>query len=217
MTRFLSAIAIVPAVLALNGCALFTNEHPGEGVEATHDHIKLAIKANYRSIAVLPFFNKTDCENAPLYARRAFMGALASHKNYQVMPLGQTDAALKNIPRSALDPKEFKALADALVFRGATTGATAKVDLLAFGWVINQSHRYGVCYNKNAIRARIALVDAATGDIGFDAEDERARTHMGFSFITMFYDEFFWAREAQNRYDELFRDMMAELPDRTAK
>jgi TolB-like protein len=190
----------------LNGCAVVTNEHVHDTVEATHDHAVMAIAPKYRSVAVLPFFNETGSATADMYARHSFASKLVAHKNYTVLPLKETDAILARLPRSAVDLKEYK-----------TLGENLHADLLAFGWALEQTHSFGFVYNRNAIRARVALVDAQTGKVVFDAEDTRSRLLIGFSLITMIEDEYMWAREVNNRYDELFRDMMPELPDRILK
>lgn len=194
------------AALAFSGCALFNNEHAYDTVESRLDHVKFAVKPEYRSIAVLPFFNDAGSPNAALYARRAFYGALAGYKNYQLKTLKETDDVMAGLTRTMLDPEEFE-----------TLGRNLKTDLLAFGWVVRQRHRYGLIYNRSLVEARIILIDARTGQKVFEAEDYRSRLLMGFSLVSMFEDEYMWAREVNNRYAELFRDMMQDLPDRLVK
>lgn len=205
MNRSITLLSAACA-LVLNGCALVTNEHVHDTVEATHDHVPFAIQPKYRSIAVLPFFNETGSSTAGMFARRSLAGKLFGFKSYSMQPTKETDAILARLPRSTVDLKEYK-----------TLGENLHVDLLAFGWVLEQSHSFGLVYNRNAVRARVALIDAQTGTIVFDAVDSRSRMLLGFNLCTMIDDEYMWAREVNSRYDELFRDMMPELPDRVLK
>lgn len=193
---------LLPVVAVLAGCAAISNENVHHAVDYQSDHVAIAVRGQYRTIAVLPFFNETEYANAGRYARRSFFGALAAHKNYTLQPMADTDARIQTLPRKALDPAEYQELAQVL-----------GTDLIVFGWVKRQLHSYGVVYGRNAITVRVAFVDARSGKIVWDATDSRSRMLMGISLIAIFNNEYMWAREVINRYDELFRDMMAALPD----
>ncbi len=195
-------ILLMAAAAALAGCALISNENLHHAVEFDSDHAAIAVRAQYRTVAVLPFFNQTEYASAGKYARRSFYGALAAYKNYTLQPLAETDTRLKSLPRKALDPQEYQELARAL-----------GTDLIAFGWVERQMHSYAVVYGRNAVTVRIAFVDARTGTTVWESTDARTRMLMGISVISLFDNEYMWAREIVNRYDELFRDMMTSLPD----
>ncbi|MCX7848035.1 MAG: hypothetical protein N2595_08415 [bacterium] len=193
---------ILPPLILLAGCAAISSEHLHDAVNFQSDHVAMAVRAQYRTVAVLPFFNETQYANAARYARRAFYGALASYKNYSLQPIAETDARIKDLPRKTLDPAEYHELARVL-----------GTDLLVFGWVKRQLHSYGVFYGRNAVTVRIAFVDARTGQIVWDATDSRSRLLIGISFLSILNNEYRWAREIVNRYDELFRDMMTAIPD----
>lgn len=190
--------------LLLSGCAAISSEHVHDAVNYESDHVAMAVRAQYHTVAILPFFNETTYPNAGRYARRSFYGAMAAYKNYQLQPLAETDARIRDLPRKALDPAEYQELARVL-----------GTDLIVFGWVQRQMHSYGVVYGRNAVTVRIAFVDARTGQIVWEATDSRSRLLMGISFISIFDNEYMWAREVMNRYDELFRDMMQAIPDRS--
>lgn len=193
---------IVSAAALLAGCAAISNENIHHGVAYQSDHVAIAVRGQYRTVAVLPFFNETAYANAGRYARRSFYGALAAYKNYTLQPMADTDARIRNLPRKALDPAEYQDLARAL-----------GTDLIVFGWVKRQLHSYGVVYGRNAVTVRIAFVDARTGQIVWESTESRSRLLMGISMISIFDNEYMWAREVINRYDELFRDMMTALAD----
>lgn len=193
---------LLPLAAALAGCAAISNEHVHHGVEYQSDHVAIAVRGQYRTVAVLPFFNETEYANAGRYARRSFYGALAAYKNYTLQPMAETDARIKHLPRKALDPGEYQELAGVL-----------GTDLIVFGWVKRQLHSYGVVYGRSAVTVRIAFVDARSGQIVWESTDARTRMLMGISLISIYDNEYMWAREVINRYDELFRDMMTALPD----
>jgi len=200
--RILIILSLAPV---LSGCALISNENLHHGVSYASDHVAIAVRGQYRTVAVLPFFNATEYANAGRYARRSFFGALAAYKNYSLQPMVETDARIKDLPRKALDPAEYQELARVL-----------GTDLMVFGWVLRQMHSYGVLYGRNAVTVRIAFVDARTGRIVWESTDSRTRMLMGISLLSIFDNEYMWAREVCNRYDELFRDMMTALPDMSA-
>ena len=202
--RRLGALGVAGVLLA--GCAMITNENINDAADFQSDHVKLAVRAQYRSIAILPFENQTDYPSATQYARQAFFGCMAAYKRYALQTLDDTDARLANLPRSTVDPAQYAKLHAAL-----------DVDLLAFGYVIEQDHSYGVVYGRNAVRVKLLLVDAATGATVWQSEEGRARTLVGMSFVSTFDNEYMWGREIMNRYNELFRDMIATLPDCTVK
>jgi hypothetical protein len=194
------------AAVLLAGCAMITSENINDATDFQSDHVQLAVRGNYRTLAVLPFENQTDFPSATQYARQAFFGSMAAYKSYALQTLDETDARLASLPRSAVDPAQYQKLRTAL-----------GVDLLAFGYVIEQEHSYGVVYGRNAVRVKILLVDAATGATVWQSEEGRSRTLLGMSFMSMFDNEYMWGREIMNRYNELFRDMIVTLPDRSAK
>jgi len=202
--RTRGALGLVSIWLA--GCAMITNENINDATDFQSDHVKLAVRGQYRSVAVLPFENQTDYPSASQYARQAFFGTMAAYKSYSLQTLEETDARLANLPRSVVDPAQYNKLRAAL-----------GVDLLAFGSVIEQDHTYGVVYGRNAVRVKLVLVDAATGAVVWQSEEGRSRTLLGMSFMSMFDNEYMWGREIMNRYNELFRDMIVTLPDRSAK
>jgi hypothetical protein len=190
----------------LAGCAMITNENIHEGAEYQSDHVKLAVRTQYRSIAVLPFDNQTDYPSAAVYARQSFFGTLAAYRHYTLQMLDETDRRIANLPRATIEPAQYAKLRDAL-----------DVDLLSFGYVLEQKHSYGVVYGNNAVRVKILIVDARTGDTVWQSEEGRSRTLLGMSFMSMFDNEYMWGREIMNRYNELFRDMIATLPDCSAR
>jgi TolB-like protein len=192
-------------LIGLVGCATVHNENIIEATDFTSDHVKLAVRQQYRSVAVLPFENATQYTTADQHARRAFFGAMAAYKNYDLQPMEVTDRAIRKLARSTIDPAHY-----------ATLRAALGTDLLVFGTVLAQDHSYGVVYGRNAVRVKILFVDAATGDIVWQSEESRARTLVGVSFISLFNNEYMWAREVVNRYNELFRDMITTLPDCSA-
>lgn len=193
-------------VIGLSGCSVPSGEQLHKAVNWNKDHIKMAVRPRYRSIAVMPFFNRTDNARAARYARQSFYGNLAAAKDYELQPLYQTDKLIANLPRKSLEPDNYKELHSIL-----------NTDLLAFGEVKEQSHLYGLVFSRNKVSARVYLVDAETGDTVWVSEDSRGRSLMGISFLSMAENEGMWAREVHNRYDELFRDMMIVLPNRSAE
>ncbi len=202
--RWLSALSMTGVLLA--GCAMITSENVNDAADFQSDHVQLAVRGQYRSMAVLPFENRTDYPSATQYARQAFFGTMAAYRRYALQTLDETDARLASLPRSVIDPAQYHKLRAAL-----------DVDLLAFGYVIEQDHTYGVVYGRNAVRVKLVLVDAATGATVWQSEEGRSRTLLGMSFMSMFDNEYMWGREIMNRYNELFRDMIVTLPDRSAK
>jgi hypothetical protein len=193
-------------VIGLSGCSVPSGEQLHKAVNWNKDHIKMAVRPRYRSIAIMPFFNRTDNARAAMYARKSFYGNLAATKDYELQPLSQTDKLIANLPRKSLEPDNYQELHSIL-----------GTDLLAFGEVKEQSHLYGLVFSRNKVTARVSLVDAVTGDTVWVSEDSRGRTLMGISFLSMAENEGMWAREVYNRYDELFRDMMIVLPNRSAE
>ncbi len=206
MSSFRYIYSVIAVGLVLSGCAVSRRENLYEAVNWNTDHIKMAVRPSYRSIAVLPFFNKSGSQSASTFARRSFYGKLAASKDYTLPPLSRTDAILKTLPRKAIDPKEFAALFQAL-----------QTDLLCFGEVLEQSHSYGFFFSYNKVTARVILVDARTGQTVWESNDSRSKSLVGLSFISIYENEAMWAREVCNRYDELFRDMMAVLPNRSVE
>ncbi len=209
MTWTRNTVLIICALLAAGGCTLTPYENPNLGVDYESDHIKMAVKPRYKSIAVLPFFNDTESGHASKFARRSFFGNLAATKHYDLQPMRETDKILQKLPRKTLDPKEYKKL-----------GKSLKTDLLAFGRVKEQTHAYGFVYAKTTVGVEISLVDAKTGETVWRADDERTRRIGGidpFALYVTHSEDYLWARNVLNRYDELFRDMMLVLPDRSVK
>jgi hypothetical protein len=209
MTRATTLLSALTATLALSACSYAPYENPYSAVSYDSDHVRMAIQPRYRSIAVLPFDNQTDFANAATYARRSFFGALAAYKNYQLQTLDQTDELLKSVPRKLLD-----------ISAATQLGPVLKTDLLAYGRVRDQRVSYGVVYTTTRIEAEVALVDARTGEVVWRAEDYRRRSVGGidpYAWSVAYERHYMWAREVINRYDELFRDMMMDLPDRVAK
>lgn len=202
--RFSACIAIA----LLSGCALAPYENPHGSVDYNSDHVNMAIRPKYESIAIMPFYNDSDYPHAADFARKSFYGALASYTHYDLQSLTKTDKILNGLPRSVQRPEAYKTLANHL-----------NTDLIAFGHVKEQRHTYGFVYSVTEVRVRIVLVDAYTGAVVWRAEDSRKRRTGGidpYALIVTYHTEHMWAREILNRYDELFRDMMIVLPDRTA-
>ncbi len=189
------------------GCQLTPYENPYLGVNYDSDHIKMAVKSTYKSIAVLPFFNNHKYIHGAVYARRAFYANLAATKNYDLVPMREIDMILKKLPRKILEPKNYKKLAKYI-----------DADLFCYGWVEEQDHSYGVVYSSTEVRAKVKLIDSKTGEVVWQAEDSRSRTVGGidpYALYTTHSEDYYWARNILNRYDELFRDMMLVLPDRS--
>lgn len=206
MKAYLSLIILL--LLAIGGCALAPYENPHQSVDFDSDHIRMAIRPQYQSIAVMPFFNDSDYPNAADFARRSFYGALATHTRYDLQHHEVTDRILRRLPRSDRRPEAYATLAQHL-----------GTDLIAFGHIKEQRHSYGLVYAVSKVHVRIVLVDARSGDTVWRAEDSRRRLTGGidpFALIVTWNTEHMWAREVLNRYDELFRDMMIVLPNRTA-
>jgi hypothetical protein len=197
------------ALLALAGCTHAPYENPYTAVAYNSDHVRLAVMPRYRSIAVLPFENQSEFVNAPTYARRSFYGNLAAYKNYQLQTLAQTDALLKSVPRKLIDISGAKEL-----------GPVLKTDLLAFGRVQEQRVSYGLIYTTTKVAVEVALVDARTGEVVWRADDARKHSVGGidpYAMSVAYERHYMWAREVIDRYDELFRDMMMILPDRSVQ
>ena len=208
MKQLILIVAVIIAA-ALGGCAQAPYENPIQAVTYQSDHIAMAVRSTYASVAVLPFVNDSKYVSASLFARRSFFGQLASRKNYALQPMHVTDALLKTLPRSALDPRNAVAL-----------GKTLKTDLIVFGEVKEELHTWGLVYAKTFVLAKISFVDAKDGREVWMSEDSRARLTGGidpFAMIVSYDTEYMWAREVLNRYDELFRDMMEAVPDCTVE
>jgi len=207
MIKYIKEIFFGLAALLITGCQLTSYENPYLGVNYDSDHIKMAIKSTYKSIAVLPFFNNQKFIHGAKYARRSFYANLASMKHYDLVPLDEIDGILKKLPRKILDPKNCKKLAKYI-----------KADLFCYGWVEEQEHSYGLVYASTTVRVKINIVDAKTGKVVWKANDERSRTVGGIDPYALYKthsEDYYWARNILNRYDELFRDMMLALPDRS--
>ncbi|NLF37825.1 DUF799 family lipoprotein [bacterium] len=208
-TYRLNSLAALAVAALIGGCALAPYENPIEAINYSSDHVALAVKGQYRSIAVLPFKNDSPYETADEFARRTFVAQLTSHKSYDVQRTSHTDARLKDLTRAAIDQKNWQELESAV-----------NADMLVFGHVLEEYHSWGLVYAKTRVRVRIDLIDARTGALLWTSEDTRSRLTGGidpFAMVLNTQAEYMWTREILNRYDELFRDMMQCLPDRTAK
>ena len=195
------------AVVLITGCTLTPYENPYLGIQYDSDHIKMAVKPRYKSIAILPFINVEKYIHGSKFARRSLFAHIASTKHYDLVPMDEIDMVLKKLPRDTLDPKRYKRLSKHL-----------DADLFAYGRVEEQDHSYGGIFASTKVRAKVALFDSQTGEVVWQAHDERKRTVGGigpFALYKTHMEDYFRARNILNRYDELFRDMMIVLPDRS--
>ena len=189
------------------GCTLTVYENPYLGIQYESDHIKMAVKPRYKSIAILPFFNFEKFIHGAEFARRSLFGNIASTKHYDLIPMRDIDNVTDKLPRKILEPKNYKKLAKYI-----------DADLFCYGWVEEQNNSYGVVYASTTVRVKIELLDTKTGEVVWKANDERSRSIGGIGPYAMYKthtEDYFWARNILNRYDELFRDMMLVLPDRS--
>ncbi|RLD09201.1 MAG: hypothetical protein DRI44_09005 [Chlamydiae bacterium] len=206
MKTFFKILFLISILLIIAGCNTLTvYENPYLGIQYESNHIKMAVESNYKSIAILPFFNSEKYIHGSKFARRSFYGNLASTKHYDLIPIREIDNTLKRLPKKILYPKYYKKLADHI-----------HADLFCYGWVEEQKHSYRVVYASTSVRVKIELLDTKTGEIVWKAEDERSRSIGGidpFALYKTHVEDYFWSRNILNRYDELFRDMMLVLPD----
>ena len=124
-TYRLNSLAALAVAALIGGCALAPYENPIEAINYSSDHVALAVKGQYRSIAVLPFKNDSPYETADEFARRTFVAQLTSHKSYDVQRTSHTDARLKDLTRAAIDQKNWQELESAV-----------NADMLVFGHVL---------------------------------------------------------------------------------
>ena len=207
MIKYAKILFVFVIVFLATGCTLTVYENPYLGVQYKSNHIKMAVKSEYKSIAVLPFFNSEKFLHGSKFARRSFYGHLAASKNYDLIPMRKIDSILRKLPTKILYPENYKKLAKYI-----------DADLFCYGWVEEQKNSYGVFYASTIVRVKIELLDTKTGEIVWEANDERERTIGGigpYSLYKTHMEDYFWARNILNRYDELFRDMMLVLPDRS--
>ncbi len=208
VVKYCQLFCVLITAVIVSSCALAPYENPYSSVDYKSDHVNLAIRPKYESIAIMPFYNDSDYPHAADFARKSFVGALSSYTHYDLQSVTKTDKILEKLPRGVQRPEEYKTLAN-----------TLRTDLIAFGHVKKQRHSYGLVYAITEVRVRIVLIDAYTGAIVWRAEDTRKRRTGGidpYALIVTYHTEHMWAREILNRYDELFRDMMIVLPDRMA-
>lgn len=207
MVKYIKTLFLVVIILLMTGCALTVYENPYLGINYESNHRKMAIESTYKSIAILPFFNSEKALHGAEFARRSLYGNIASSKNYDLIPMRKIDNIVKRLPKKILYPKNYKKLAKYI-----------DADLFCYGWVEKQENSYGVFYASTIVRVKIELLDTKTGEIVWKANDERSRRVGGIGPYAMYkthMEDYFWARNILNRYDELFRDMMLVLPDRS--
>jgi hypothetical protein len=207
MVKYIKTLLFFLIVLITAGCTLTVYENPYLGIDYESDHRKMAIESTYRSIAILPFFNSEKALHGAKFARRSLYGNIASSKNYDLIPMREIDNIVKKLPTKILYPKNYKKLAKYI-----------DADLFCYGWVEKQENSYGVFYASTIVRVKIELLDTKTGEVVWKANDERSRRVGGIGPYAMYkthMEDYFWARNILNRYDELFRDMMLVLPDRS--
>ena len=207
MIKYIKTLFVLSTIFIMVGCTLTAYDNPYLGIQYESDHIKMAVKSTYKSIAILPFFNPEKHIHGAENARRSLFGNLASTKHYDLIPIRKIDRALKKLPTKILYPENYKKLTEYI-----------DADLFCYGWVEEQKNSYGVFYASTTVRVKIELLDTKTGEVVWKANDERSRRVGGIGPYAMYkthMEDYFWARNILNRYDELFRDMMLVLPDRS--
>ena len=207
MIKYINTLFVLSIIFIMTGCALTVYENPHLGIQFESDHHKMAIKSTYRSIAILPFFNTEKALHGSENARRSLYGNLASTKHYDLIPIRKIDNALKKLPTKILYPENYKKLTEYI-----------KADLFCYGWVEEQKNSFAIIYASTTVRVKIELLDTKTGEVVWKANDERSRSVGGIDPYAMYkthIEDYFWSRNILNRYDELFRDMMIVLPDRS--
>ncbi|MCK5851583.1 DUF799 family lipoprotein [bacterium] len=207
MINYIKTLFVLSIIFIMAGCALTVYENPYLGINYESDHRKMAIESTYKSIAILPFFNPEKALHGSENARRSLYGNLASTKHYDLIPIRKIDKAIKKLPTKILYPENYKKL-----------NKYIKADLFCYGWVEKQENSYGVFYASTSVRVKIELLDTKTGEIVWKANDERTRRVGGigpYAIYKTHMEDYFWARNILNRYDEFFRDMMFVLPDRS--
>jgi len=194
-------------VILTAGCTLTVYENPYLGIDYESNHRKMAIESTYRSIAILPFFNPEKYLHGAESARRSLYGNLAADKHYDLISIRKIDNIVEKLPTKILDPKNYKKLAEYI-----------DADLFCYGWIEKQENSYAGFYASTIVQVKIELLDTKTGEVVWKANDERSRSVGGIGPYAMYkahMEDYFWARNVLNRYDELFRDMMLVLPDRS--
>ena len=127
-----------------------------------HKHNKI------RTIAILPFKNRTDNKEIPTILRNAIFSNL-SLKNYDLIKLNQVDHRLKMASYHTTDIGNIGHY---------KLGKLLDADALIYGTVTKCSKLYGVVYSRVAIGAEIEMVDASNSKIIWKANHVEL-THSG--------------------------------------
>ena len=202
--KYLNCFIIIIVALIFNGCST-TSDELAYNLTTWEYRDPIAMTEKTRlTIAIIPFRNETDYTTAADYARRILAGTFVGFKNYEVQSLWKTDSLLKNsVSRANQTPKDYNELYNVL-----------KTDMILFGRVIEQKHKYAFFYAGNSVKVMLELYDAKDGKLLWKATDERSRSVMGISLFTNYDMEYYWLQEIFNRYNELFRDMVNNIPSR---
>lgn len=164
-----------------------------------------------RKIAILPFINKTDSDEAFDIVRKSFYNHFSS-RNYTDMELYKVDKLLRD--KGLFKPEEInQAKAEEL-------GEILAVDAVIYGTITKFDRLYAVLYSQVAVGVELKMVGCSEGKLLWRASDV-SRKHEGGVSITPWGIAIDAAQTALNMRkiqllraaDDLFRDILETLPE----
>lgn len=109
------------------------------------------------TVAVLPMYNATNDVDGPRAVREELFERM-KHRHYRVMPLADSDAALRDRMGITLGSQLEMTTAKDI-------GETLGVDGVVYGYLLNFDSVTTGVYNVKKVRAGFRLVDARTGTV----------------------------------------------------